>query len=234
MSKKINKYLDTRYLGREILHFKQCDSTNRIAKELGKSHGAMIIADSQTAGRGRRGREWQSEKGGIYMSVILSPEGKENISEITLLCAVALIRAIGTGGIKWPNDIVIDGKKVAGILCERTDDAVICGVGINISNSLSPQLYATKLTGVNPTKLVAGFLNELETILDKGFMSVHDEYLSHCINIDNEVMAIYENKTVTGTAIDVTPTGELVISTADGDISVNSGEVSIRGVYGYI
>ncbi len=230
--KLVNRHLKTHLLGREILHFKECDSTNRIAKELHDNHGTLVIADKQTAGRGRLGREWESNKGGVYMSVILP--AKNTPAVITLVCAIAVRRAFGKGEIKWPNDIVIDGRKVCGILCERRDDAVICGIGININNKVSKAIPATTLTGVNPSKLVANILNELETLLECDFKTLREEYECYCININRPVQAIYENRTVKGTATGVTDTGELIITTPDGKICVNAGEVSVRGVYGYV
>ena len=232
--KRVNKHLQTRALGREIYHFPVCDSTNRVAKELSANHGTVVIADTQTAGRGRLGREWQSASGGIYMSVVVTPRKTENAAEITLVCAVAVRRALGVGEIKWPNDIVIDGKKVCGILCERTADAVVCGIGVNVNNTVSPDIPATALTGVNPSRLVAEILNELEPLLECDFAQLRDEYESYCINISRPVEAIFENRTIKGVAKGITETGELVIDTPDGEICVNAGEVSVRGVYGYV
>lgn len=230
--KSINRHLKTHCLGREILHFKECDSTNRVAKELPHSHGTLIIADRQTAGRGRLGRQWESNRGGIYMSIILN--AKDTPTVITLVCAIAVRRALEKGEIKWPNDIVIDGKKVCGILCERTENAVVCGIGINVNNAVSPDIPATALTGVNPSRLVADILNELENLLECDFKEMRKEYKSYCININRPVEAIYKNRTVKGTATGVTDTGELIIETPDGEIAVNAGEVSVRGVYGYV
>lgn len=230
--KRVNRYLKTHLLGREILHFKECDSTNRVAKELPDSHGTLVIADRQTAGRGRLGREWESNKGGIYMSVVL-PE-KNTPAVITLVCAIAVRRALGTGEIKWPNDIVINGKKVCGILCERTENAIVCGIGININNKVSDNIPATAITGVNPSKLVADILNELETLLEYDFKTLKEEYESYCVNINRTVEAIYESRTVKGVAKGITETGELIIDTPDGEICINAGEVSIRGIYGYV
>ncbi len=230
--KLINRHLKTHSLGREILHFKECDSTNKIAKELPSNYGTLVIADSQTQGRGRLGRNWESTKGGIYMSVILP--AKDTPAVITLICAIAVRRALGKGEIKWPNDIVIDGKKVCGILCERTEDAIICGIGINVNNKVSADIPATAITGVNPSKLVAEILNELEKLKECDFSQLRDAYESYLININRPVEAIYENHSIKGTATGVTDTGELKISTPEGEIAVNSGEVSVRGIYGYV
>ncbi len=230
--KLVNRHLKTHSLGREILHFPVCDSTNRIAKELPNSRGTVVIADIQTAGRGRLGRNWESNKGGIYMSVVLPAKGTAPV--ITLICAIAVRRALGTGEIKWPNDIVIDDKKVCGILCERTEDSIICGIGINILNKVSRDIPATAITGINPSMLVADILNELESLLEYDFPQLRREYENYCININCPVEAIYENRTIKGTAVGVTDTGELIIATPDGEITVNAGEVSVRGVYGYV
>ncbi len=234
--KSINRHLKTQSLGREILHFKECDSTNRIAKELPSSHGTLIIADSQTAGRGRLNRNWESNKGGIYMSIILP--AKDTPVVITLICAIAVRRALGKGYIKWPNDIVIDGKKVCGILCERTEDSIVCGIGVNINNKVSKDIPATSLTGVNPSKLVAEILNELEVLAKCDFKTLKDEYESYCININRTVEAVYENRSVRGIATGVTDDGELKVTIPDDDgnmeITVYTHEVSVRGVYGYV
>ena len=230
--KLVNRHLKTHTLGREILHFKECDSTNKIAKGLENNLGTLVIADKQTAGRGRLGREWESNKGGIYMSIILP--AKDTPAVITLICAVAVRRALGKGEIKWPNDIVIDSKKVCGILCERTENAIICGIGVNLYNKVSKNLPAINITGVNPSKLVADILNELENLIEYDFSQLKEEYESFCININRPVEAIYESHMVKGIAKGVADTGEIIIETPDGEITVNSGEVSVRGVYGYV
>ncbi len=231
LPKSINRHLQTNSLGREILHFPQCDSTNRIAKELSNNYGTVVIADSQTSGRGRSGKEWQSLKGGVYMSVVLPPK---DTAVITLICALAVRHALGKGEIKWPNDIVIGGKKVCGILCERTNDAVVCGIGVNLYNKVSKDIPATSILGINPSKLVAKILNELENLLEYDFAILKNEYESYCVNISRPVVAVFENRSVQGVAKGVMDTGELIIDTPEGEITVNSGEVSVRGIYGYV
>lgn len=231
LPKLVNRHLETHSLGREILHFPQCDSTNRIAKELSNNYGTLVIAGSQTSGRGRSGKEWQSSKGGVYMSIVLPPK---DTAVITLICALAVHRAFGKGEIKWPNDIVIGSKKVCGILCERTDNAVVCGIGVNIYNKVPKDIPATSISSVNPSKLVAKILNELENLLEYDFSTLRNEYERCCVNINRPVEAVFNNRSVKGIAKGVTDTGELIIDTPEGIITVNSGEVSVRGIYGYV
>ena len=165
------------------------------------------------------------------MSVVLPPK---ETAVITLICALAVRRALGKGEIKWPNDIVIGGKKVCGILCERTNDAVVCGIGVNLYNKVSKDIPATSILGINPSKLVAKILNELENLLEYDFAILKNEYESYCVNINRDVVAVFENRSVKGVAKGVMDTGELIIDTSEGEITVNSGEVFVRGVYGYV
>ena len=139
---KIKEGLQTECIGQNIVYCQSVDSTNLLAKR--QSHlaeGTLFVADCQTNGRGRLGREWHSQKDrGIYMSLLLKPEIPPNdVSKITLLCGIAISRIIENSKIKYPNDILLNSKKICGILCEVSYDqnykpVVICGVGINVSN----------------------------------------------------------------------------------------------------
>ena len=142
--------LFTKYIGKEIYHFPELKSTNIIAKEKashraeGMDEGTLIIAERQSAGKGRLGREWFSPAGGIWLSIILFPQlSPSYISRITLITAVAVIKAIKIytqieSQIKWPNDILINEKKVCGILTEMSAELdiinwVVVGIGINVN-----------------------------------------------------------------------------------------------------
>ena len=150
----------TKWCGKKRYHFAVIDSTNKKAKELaetGCEHGTLVTAESQEAGIGRRGRSWSSEEGtGIYMSLVLRPEIKtECASSITLVAAISVARAIINlfkessqeavfPQIKWPNDIVLNKKKVCGILTELSLDGtkidyIVIGIGINVSNQSFPE-----------------------------------------------------------------------------------------------
>ena len=144
---EIKNYLNTECIGKNIIYFDSIGSTNSKAKELaegGKVHGTVVISEEQTSGRGRIGRDWLSPKyKGIWMSIILRPNIiTENISKITLLGAAAVQKAIMKMGvktsIKWPNDIVINSKKVCGILTEMSGEIdhinyLVMGIGINVN-----------------------------------------------------------------------------------------------------
>ena len=144
----------TKWAGQEIVYFDQIDSTNIKAKELaeqGYPSGTLVVADKQVAGRGRRGRNWDSPSGtGIFMTLMLKPEiNPNNASMLTLVAALAVAEAIKdvTGldaRIKWPNDIVINGKKICGILTEMSAqfdyiNPIVIGIGINVHNEAFPE-----------------------------------------------------------------------------------------------
>ena len=142
---EIQPLLKTRFIGREILYFDSIDSTNSYAKKMGEENikdGTVIIADEQTSGRGRLGRQWMSPKGkGIWMTILLKPHiAPSEASKITLAAAYALCTALDKCGldvrIKWPNDIVVNGKKLCGILTEMSADMdiikyIVVGIGLN-------------------------------------------------------------------------------------------------------
>ena len=128
---EIKKHMSTNYLGQDIVFYKETGSTNQDAKELalkGANEGVLVVADKQLSGRGRRGRDWISPQGkDIYMSLLLRPQCEiENASALTLVMAMSVLEAIQEQlphvnvGIKWPNDIVINGKKICGILTPYT------------------------------------------------------------------------------------------------------------------
>lgn len=186
------------------------------------------------------------------MSVLLKPDiDAEIVSQLTLVVAIAVCRAIGTDAkIKWPNDIVVNDRKVCGILTEMSADAdgntfIVCGIGINANIRHFPNglPYAGSLrreTGRSwdISHLTADVMNELENVTDTfvahGFTAVADEYKSRCVNLNREVTLTYANRSVCGTVTDVLPNGELAVKTPDGVITAKSGEVSVRGLYGYV
>lgn len=251
----IYSLLTTRKIAREIIYMKKTDSTNEAAKRLSmKSDGTLFIAQTQSQGKGRLGRSWKSPAGcGIWMSLLLKPEIDEaKISQITLIAGMAVCRAIGNGAkIKWPNDIVIGTRKACGILTEmfERDDhcrCVICGIGINVNNKSFPTELREKATSIyietkhktSREMLIAEIMNEFEKLYDRfcknGFAPLIDQYRSLCVTLNKRVRVIYKNKELFGTAEDIAADGSLIVETDSGKITVNSGEVSVRGIYGYI
>ncbi|MBQ3425957.1 MAG: biotin--[Clostridia bacterium] len=252
---KIYPYLNTRFMARNIKCYKETDSTNEAAKsDYSCPDGTVFISEVQTAGKGRLGRSWLSPRGsGIWMTVLLKPEiPPMDVSQLTLISGIALCRAIGgKSKIKWPNDIVIGAKKVCGILTEMSAEAdrinyVVCGIGINVNTKEFPAELSDKATSIlietgNKTdrcNLIAKVMNEFEPLYNKyiqhGFSSLVDEYKKNCVTLGKEVKVIYRRKEIKGKAIDISSTGGLIIDTAEGILNITSGEVSVRGLYGYI
>ena len=151
---ELRSVLDTKWLGQEVDYFYETDSTNnraRDAAEKGASHGYLAVADSQTAGKGRRGRVWNSPHGtDIFMSFLMRPSfGPSQASMLTLVAGMAVVKGVqkATGlnaMIKWPNDAVVNGKKICGILTEMSTEEdtiryVVVGIGINVNAREFPE-----------------------------------------------------------------------------------------------
>jgi len=256
---------NTKWCGKERHHFAVIDSTNKKAKELAQAgcvHGTLVTAESQQAGIGRRGRSWSSEEGtGIYMSLVLRPDIKtENASSLTLVAAISVAKAIAkllnteavVSQIKWPNDIVLNKKKVCGILTELSlngtkIDYIVIGIGINVSNHSFPEeieatassiLLETKVE-LDKEELVEEVWKQFEHYYEM-FLQTQDvsglkeEYVSLLANQDNKVKVLDPNGEYEGIARGITDTGELLVETRQGICEVSSGEVSVRGIYGYV
>ncbi len=239
---------------KKIYFFLTIDSTNnyaRILAEEGAPEGTLVISEEQTAGRGRMGRSWISPPGtGIWISVILRPNiSPPRAALITPLVAVALNRSIRevTGlpsGIKWPNDILIRGKKAAGILTEiSTDQAsiryIIVGIGINVNTEYFPEEIRDQATSlslssgqqISRLKILLSLLLELERqYLDftrkKDCDSILLDYRKMSVTIGNQVLIPGPDGKLTVEAIDITETGGLLIKSGDGTTEeIISGEV---------
>ena len=255
--------LKTGVFGRKTYVFDEVDSTNIIAKARareGAAEGTVFIAESQTMGKGRLGKSWSSPAGtGVWMSVVARPNiAPQQVSCITLVAGLAICQAIREltdlpAYIKWPNDIVINGKKVCGILTEMNSEIekvnyVIIGIGINVNMDKFPkelQEVASSLrieSGIQYKRedVVAGVLMCFEKyynkyLKDKSLQSVLDEYKELCITLKNQVSIISKEENYRARPIDIDETGALIIERYDGEReTVTSGEVSVRGIYGYI
>lgn len=250
--------------GESLYYYPVIDSTNTHLKALcknGSPHGTCVIAGSQTAGRGRLGRQFYSPEGmGVYLSLLLRPFcPAEELMHLTCAAGVAMCRAVeACAGIcpqlKWPNDLVYQSKKLGGILTELTFDChgnvdgVILGVGINCCGTpedFPPELreIATSLSccvakPVSADALAAAMvaaLWELEGQLFTQKEALMTQYRSQCITLGKEVSLLREGKTLTAVAVDVDAQGSLQIRLPNGQIqTVSSGEVSVRGLYGYL
>ncbi len=246
----------------ELHCFDSIGSTNTYAKELaaqGAPHGTVIVADHQTGGRGRMGRSFHSPEGqGIYLSVLLRPACKpEALMHLTCAAAVAMCSAVEaacgiTPGIKWTNDLVVGRRKLGGILTELSVDTktglvsyAVVGVGINCSQSAGdfpPEIarIATSLrqeTGrdVDRNALAAAMVRALLTMALFSKEAMLDSYRKNCITLGQPVSIVRGDELRYGTALDIDSDGGLVVRLSDGAVhTVSSGEVSVRGMYGYI
>lgn len=252
----------TEWAGCEIYYFDSIDSTNTKAKELaeeGHPSGTLVVADRQTAGKGRRGRSWESPSGiGIFMTLMLKPEINPNhASMLTLVAAMATTRAIRRvigvpAMIKWPNDIVMNGKKVCGILTEMSAqfdyiNHIVIGIGINVHNEDFPEeiaqtassIYLESGQHIHRASLIEAFLEEFEDVYAE-YLKTEDmeglqkEYDSMLVNRGRQVRVLDPKEPFEGKAMGITKKGELIVDTWESRKLVSSGEVSVRGIYGYV
>ena len=252
----------TKWAGRRVEYKEEIDSTNRAARELvraGAAHGTLVIAERQTAGRGRRGRSWISPGGeGIFMTLVIRPQGEAaQAAKLSLCCALAACRAIRrTSGldarIKWPNDIVACGRKVCGMLCEMDfmEDgslAVSAGVGINVHQMRFDEEIAHTASSldllcgrrIDRADIVLAFLEEIEAAAD---LLAQDEaafmraYCDASATIGSRVQVIALDGTYTGMAEGITDSGSLLVrADEDGQLrEVLAADVSVRGIMGYV
>lgn len=281
----VTALLHTKWAGRNLICYEETDSTNLRIKELGREgalHGTLAVADRQTAGRGRRGRSWESPAGcSIYMSILLRPDiepDKAPMLTLVTACAVAeaLVQSDGQfkrpegahacGAesneedaaspqvqIKWPNDIIINGKKLVGILTEMSVqngkiDYVTIGVGINVNIIVFPEEIKETATSlcieyghkVKREPIIAAIMERLETDYEifmrtQDLSGLMDTYSKMLVNKDRDVVILGEKEQYRAHALGITPTGELIIRREDGtEEEIYAGEVSVRGVYGYV
>lgn len=252
-----------KWAGCNRLYLKETDSTNEEARRQavrGACHGTLVVAERQTAGRGRRGRNWFSPEGGsIYMSLLLRPSlALEKVSMLTLVMALAVCRAIKEvcgleTAIKWPNDILLKAKKVCGILTElemkegRIDSLVI-GVGINIGqrefpgeiSEMAASLQQESSKPVDREKLIERVMVSFEECYESFLQStdlslLRQEYNDRLVNRGKRVRVMGAQEEWTGEALGINAAGELLVRRKEGNIErVFAGEVSVRGIYGYV
>jgi BirA family biotin operon repressor/biotin-[acetyl-CoA-carboxylase] ligase len=243
-------------IGRDLVFREEVGSTNTLARELAEAdaeHGTAVVAHRQTGGRGRRGRTWLSLPGEhVFLSVVLRPGlPTERIFELTLVAAVALAEALEScgvlAGIKWPNDIEVDGRKIAGILCESAIDSqgvlryAIVGVGVNVDTRAEefPEELRGQATSVRAVTgregltaaVIASFLDRLEDWLvlhsSLGFESVLETWRGRTTTINAEVRALVDGRVITGVAEDVDASGALLVRDEHGQVErIIAGEVT--------
>lgn len=253
-------------VGRTLICYEETDSTNLRAKELGQSggqNGTIITANSQTAGRGRMDRGFQSPKNkGIYLTALMKPElSPEQLIPVTAMAGVAVCTSIERvcgirPGLKWPNDPVLNGKKLCGILTELSLEAesgrlqyLVLGIGINTletAEDFSPEIRETATSlfqelgkPVSRPELAAALIEELDRLYQSLTEQQLDSYLAayrrDCVNLGRTVQILAPGgHRETAEALDIDPDFGLQVRLSDGtQKTVRSGEVSVRGLYGY-
>lgn len=260
---ELESRMDTRWAGHPVCFYDSLASTNLQAKldaENGAAEGTLIVADMQTAGRGRRGRGWSSPSGmNVYFTLILKPDfAVEMASMVTLAMGIAVAEGIReTCGvearIKWPNDIVVGGKKVCGMLAEMSVERdyihyIVIGAGINVGEQVFPaeiapvavSLYQECGRKISRAGLIVNVMKAFESAYDifreKGDLSgLLERYHALLVNKDREVRVLDPKGEYRGISRGINRTGELLVETEDGAVrEVYAGEVSVRGVYGYV
>ena len=256
---------DTRckWVSKEIVYFEEVGSTNveatRLATE-GKNHGTLVLADSQSGGRGRRGRNWHTPKStSIAMSIILKPKMEaEYASMLTLIQAMAVAKAVEDvsglyAQIKWPNDILVNEKKVCGILTEMNlsgskISSIIIGTGINVNQEEFPEEIADIATSlkreakavISREELIEKICHYFEKFYEsfmqtKDLSAIMEEYNKRLVSVGRRVKVLDPMQEFTGEALGINSKGELLVKKENGQIAnVYAGEVSVRGIYGYV
>jgi BirA family transcriptional regulator, biotin operon repressor / biotin---[acetyl-CoA-carboxylase] ligase len=248
----------TRVVGRDIRVFLETTSTNDVAEKLardGVKEGVVVFAEAQTRGRGRLGRRWISPaRTGLWFSVLLRPQLRpELVTQLTIASATALIRAIRgqtelRPEVKWPNDILLGGKKVAGILTELrgeldTVNYVILGIGVDVNlttpdfpSELRPVATSLRLERGRPVDraaLAASILRELDEDYARatggGFEALADEWQSQCTTIGREVTIQVGDRKVHGRAESLDSSGALLLRTLHGHLErISGGDVTLE------
>jgi BirA family biotin operon repressor/biotin-[acetyl-CoA-carboxylase] ligase len=256
---EVTDELKTRRLGKKIYYFDTVDSTQNFATSIAKNKddfGAVIIAESQTSGKGRRGRQWVSPKGGIWLSIILEPNF--DIYKITLIpfaVAIALANAIQKTlniktELKWPNDLTLNSKKVAGIIIDVTIEStkiesIVIGIGINFQ--VKTKQIETKIKksgnfyGVNtllknektkPAKLVKEFLVELESVLESlqanKTQQITEQWMKNSSTIGRTITVTDGDTKISGRAMGLDTDGSLIVKQGSKSIRVTSGDITYK------
>ncbi|MFF2586358.1 biotin--[acetyl-CoA-carboxylase] ligase [Peribacillus butanolivorans] len=250
--------LETKKLGKMIHYQESVESTQKIAHQLaneGVQEGTLVVAEEQVSGKGRLMRSWHSPKfSGIWMSLILRPKiPLHEAPQLTLLAAVAVVQAIEDitdlqPQIKWPNDILINRKKVTGILTEMQAESdrihsVIIGIGMNINQQIedfpedlqekASSLFIESGETVSRSKVIQRVLVRLENLYDlylqEGFMPIKGLWESYAISLGQVIKASTVNDTIVGKALGITDAGVLLLEDKKGTVhSIYSADIEIQ------
>ena len=260
---EIESLIETSWAGKRVLFLEETDSTNIQAKkqaEAGAEHGLLVVAEKQSAGKGRRGRGWNSPSGkNAYFSILLRPEIRpEHAPMLTLVMAVSVVQAVKEiadvqAMIKWPNDVILNGKKICGILTEMSSEIdyvnhVVIGAGINVNEEVFPDEIKEKATSLfcetgnryRRAEIAACAVEKFEDnysrfIKTEDISLLKEEYEEALVNRGKKVLIIEPSGEYEGTALGINRHGELLVEHEDGRRdAIFAGEVSVRGIYGYV
>lgn len=260
---EIQSRLHTRWMGKKVVYLAEVDSTNiqarRLAEE-GAPSGTLVVSDRQTKGRGSRGRIWESPAGeSIYMTLLLRPEfSPASASMLTLVVGLSCVQGMKqvTGAplqIKWPNDVVLNGKKVVGILTEMSAQVdyieyLVTGAGININGKEFPEHLQDKATSLavqlgknfSRAQIGAAVLEAFEKNYEifrktEDLSGLQEEYQKVLVNMGKQVRILNPSQPYCGRALGIDEKGRLLVEREDGTVEqVYAGEVSVRGLYSYV
>lgn len=252
---ELRPVLNTHDVGQVLHCYDEIGSTNDRAKELadeGAEHGEVVVAESQTAGRGRRGRRWASPpRKNVYLSVVLRPDlPPARAPELTLVASIAVcdaLRQAGVGaGIKWPNDVLASGRKIAGVLTELAAEAervhwVVVGMGVNVN--ARPEDFPEEIRGEATSILIergqpapralfaAACLSALESWFDvhaeEGFGAIRDAWRERNVTLGREVVVAADGREIAGRAEDIDDGGALLVRGPGGIERVLAGDVKL-------
>ena len=215
----------------EIKQFNEVSSTNILARDM--NVGTVVMAESQTAGRGRYGRVWQSPIGNLYASFVF-PNTEVLKKYLSFITGLALAESLPEFDVhlKWPNDVLLDGKKLAGILLETTEDKIIVGVGVNlVSSPIKNMLYPTTNLGgkLHPIALVKRLIIQYNALLDvldkKGFKKIKNRWLDLAQSIGETISVHLPNQELVGVFKGIDDHGALILKSHDGIHTIMAGDV---------
>lgn len=264
-AENVGARISTEIVGRSIVYFESIDSTNNYAKQAalqGGEDGLVVIANEQTGGRGRSGRSFQSPPDkGLYLTALLCPKAAPaEVLSVTALAAVAVCNAVERTcgvrpGIKWTNDLILNGKKLTGILTEMGVEGesgalqyVVIGIGVNANHEKSDfsdevAEMATSLRmelghPVSRAALAAALIEELDALyacLGGDLSGYLEQYREDCVTLGKQVRILGSGAERTGEAVGIDDSFGLIVRREDGTLeTIRSGEVSVRGLYGYV
>ena len=260
---EIKSRMETQWVGQRVYFYEEIDSTNTQAKRLAEEDapsGTLVVSDCQVKGKGRRGRVWTSPKGeAIYMTILLRPQIRpDRASMVTLVMGLSVVQAIRNvlgleTSIKWPNDVVLNRKKLVGILTEMSAqmdyiEYLVIGTGINANMTEFSEELEDKATSlrmemgrpVNRAALIAESMKCFEKnyeIFEKtqDLSGLMEDYQAVLANLNQPVRVLEPGHEYSGIARGINEKGELLVEREDGTVTaVYSGEVSVRGLYSYV